>query len=72
MKNGKSIFALMYLCTSCFLALFFMSFIFHVYFHWIGSDQVLMVFVGENIFTYLKIGGVGFSIGFVFWFFYYR
>lgn len=72
MKSSKSIFALVYLCCSYFFALFFMSFVFHTYFHWVGSDQEFSSFFKENALTYFKMGGIGSAAGLVIWFFCYR
>lgn len=72
MKGSKSVFALVYLCGSYFFALFFMSFIFHTYFHWIGSGQEFSSFLKENALIYFKMGGIGPAAGLVIWLFCYR
>lgn len=46
-----------------------MSFVFHTYFHWVGSDQEFSSFFKENALTYFKVGGIGFAAGLVIWFF---
>lgn len=72
MKLGYSFIVLLYLMVSCFVAMFFLVMIPHVYVNWIGSGQGFLFFLRESFFIYLKVGGVGAVVGFIFWFFYYR
>lgn len=72
MKISRSVIVLLYLSVSCFFAMFFLVMIPHVYVNWIGSSQDFLFFIRENFMIYLKVGGFGVFVGFIFWFFYYR
>ena len=74
MMNNKyrSIIALLYLCTSLFIALFITSMFFGVFGYWVGGGDDIYSFFISKLSIYFKVGLVGVLIGITLWFFYYR
>lgn len=65
MLKNKYLASLIYLPISLFFMLFFISIIFNSLGHLIhGGDDIINI-LKKNIFIYLKIGFVGFIVGFV-------
>lgn len=69
MKKNNSIAIIIYLSTSFFLMLFLISMLFNVLGYWIHGGNDIPMIVKTNFFIYIKVGLVGFFVGFALWLF---
>ncbi|WP_375055091.1 hypothetical protein [Zobellella sp. DQSA1] len=60
---------MLYLSCAYFIALFLMSIIFQALGYWIGGGESIIGFIKENMWTYFKMGIIGFFVGFALWLF---
>jgi hypothetical protein len=60
-------FVLLFFCS--FVLLFIVSLLFQTLGYWVNGGGNIIFFVKDNFYTYLKVGGVGFFVGFVLWLF---
>jgi hypothetical protein len=72
--NSKysSIIALLYLCSSLFIAFFIMAALFNLLGYWVGGGEDMLSFFIDKLFNYFKVAIIGLLVGFSVWFFYYR
>ncbi|CAI1028244.1 Uncharacterised protein [Serratia grimesii] len=69
MKKSRSVILMLYLMCSFFVLLFIVSLLFQTLGYWVNGGENIIFFVKDNFYTYLKVGGVGFFVGFVLWLF---
>ncbi|CAI1055925.1 Uncharacterised protein [Serratia proteamaculans] len=69
MKKIRSVILMLYLICSFFVLLFIMSLLFQTFGYWVNGGGNIIFFVKDNFYLYLKVGIVGFFVGFVLWLF---
>ncbi|CNL84259.1 hypothetical protein [Yersinia aldovae] len=68
----RSVIALLYLCSSLFIAFFIMAALFSLLGYWVGGGENILSFFIAKLFSYFKVALVGILIGLPVWLFYYR
>lgn len=69
MKKSRTVILMLYLMCSFFVVLFIVSLLFQTLGYWVNGGGNIIIFVKDNLYTYLKAGGVGFFVGFLLWLF---